>query len=80
MTIVNPAKWFPLGPNNFAGYNQGTFNALSNTPGTFTIGKNYMIRYGVFGLCTRFTDSRWFFRFEYGAARVQISDRLSGLQ
>lgn len=77
--VVNPPKWFPLGPNNFAGYNQGTFNASSTTPGTFTIGKNYMIRYGVFALCTRFTDSRWFFRFEYGAARVRIADSLAGL-
>lgn len=69
--VVNPPKWFPQGPNNFAGYQQGAFNASLTAPGTFTIGKRYMVRYGVFSTCTRFTDSRWFFSFHYGALRVE---------
>lgn len=68
--VVNPPKWFPTGANSFPGYQQGTFNPSFTAPGTFTIGKRYMIRYGVFGTCTRFTDSRWIVSFQYGALRV----------
>lgn len=76
--VMNPPQWWVLGANNFKGYS-GTSTLAGSNPGLFTIGKKYAIKYGVFGLCTSWTESRWYFSFVYGQSKMRVSSTPEGL-
>lgn len=71
--VANPSPWWVPGANNFKGY-VGT-SALVTTnpaPGVFETQKKYQIKYGVFGQCTSWTESRWYFGFSHSAKKLVV--------
>ena len=56
-----------------------TSTLAGSAPGKFQVGKKYMVKYGVFGLCVSWTESRWYFSFVYGQSRIAIAERFGDL-
>lgn len=71
--VSNPSQWWVSGPNDFKGY-VGTSSLVTTNPapGVFQTQKKYQIKYGVFGQCISWTESRWYFGFSHSAKRLVV--------